>query len=326
MKKRKIVSLFLLSFCIYSYGQIINISNTRNLLSISKSKGLISALDSLDWYPIHYIDRLTTNKLLKQTMSEPYSYEVKKFLLNLTLNDKLPELSEPINHLIYLETKLALKTLSDKYEEIDKEEMPPIVINSNTRTENYLNNYYKTWLELAKKNRANYILGKSIYLKNNRDSLNIPLINRTYDLMRPYKICNYNCYIIMLTLKKMGSSYVDDKKLSFHKKIGEVQDVDISIFKYEKGNTFLKDKTPRLIKLNKGYKTIKDIDFANELNFKNKYLKNMNSDFGIYGFYNKKLGIINICHASNCDYYLVKLIGANKLQIYKTTMYSIVTD
>ena len=159
-------------------------------------------------------------------------------------------------------------------------------------------------------------------MKYNSDSLDISSANKTYDLMKPYKICNYNCYIIMLTLKKMGSSSVDDKKLSFHKKIGEVQDINMSIFKYKKGNTFLKDKTPRIIKLSKRYKTIKDIDFTNELNFENKYLKEMNSDFGIYGFYNQKSGIIDICHDHDCNYFLVKLIDANKLQIYRTTMFS----
>jgi hypothetical protein len=259
-------------------------------------------------------------------MNEPYSEKIERFLLNLTLNHKLAELAEPINHLIYLKTKLALETLPDKYQEIDMVGMHSVVINSNTKTEIYLKRYYNTWLNLAKKNRAKYILGKSIYSKYNNDSVNVSLANKAYNLMKPYKICNYNCYVIMLTLKKMGSSYAEDKKLTFCKKIGEAQNIDMSIFKYEKGNAFIKDKTPRIIKLNKRYNTIKDIDFANELNFKNKYLKEMNSDFGIYGFYNQKSGIIDICHDGDCNYYLVKLIEANKLQIYLTTMYSTVSD
>jgi hypothetical protein len=132
--------------------------------------------------------------------------------------------------------------------------------------------------------------------------------------------------MIMLALKQLGSSFADNKKLFFHQKVGEALDINPTIFKQEKGNTFLKNKTPRTINLNKRYNTIKDIDFANELNFKNKYLKDMDSDFGIYGFYNHKSGIIDVCHDNNCNYYLVKLIGNNKLQIYQTTMFSSTMD
>lgn len=124
----------------------------------------------------------------------------------------------------------------------------------------------------------------------------------------------------------MGSSYVDNKKLNYHKRVGEAFDVNLKIFKRKKSNTFLENELPKTITLNNNYKTIRDIDFVNELNFKKIYLKDMNSDFGIYGFYNQKSGIISICHDNSCDYYLLKLIGEKKLQIYQSTMTTIIMD
>ncbi|MDD4967809.1 MAG: hypothetical protein PHT07_00080 [Paludibacter sp.] len=326
MKKGKIFILILMSIFIKSYGQKIDLSNTKDLISISKSEGLISALSNLDLYPMYYIDRPTTNELLKQTLLQPYSSEIESFLLNLTLDDRLPELAKPLNNLIKLKSKKALETDVEVYSKIDKNEMYTILNNHNQHTEYYLIQYYKTWLGLAKKNRANYALCKADSLKLKETPLNIPFSNKIFDLMKPYKTCNYNCYMIMLTLKKMGSYYANDRSLYYHKKVGEALDVNMTIFKHEKGNTFLKKATPRTIKLNKRYDTIKDIDFANELNFKNKYLKDMNSDFGIYGFYKQKSGIISICHNDICNYYLIKLVDDKKLKIYETTMCTVTTD
>lgn len=326
MKRGKIIILILVSIFIKSYGQEIDISNTKDLISISKSEGLIAALNKLDWYPIYYFDRATTNELLKQTLLQPYSSEIEFFLLNLTLDDKLPELAKPLNNLIKLKSKLALETDAKDYSQIDKNEMYSVLNNHNQHTEYYLIQYYKTWLSLAKKNRANYVLGKTDSLKLTDSLLDIPNSNRIFDLMKPYKTCNYNCHIIMLALKKLGSSYANDKRLYYHKKVGEANEVNMTIFNQDKGKTILKKATPRTIKLNKKYNTIKNIDFSNELDFKNKYLKDMNLDFGIYGFYNQKSGIISICHSDICNYYLVKLIDEKKLQIYETTMCTVTSD
>jgi len=315
-----------LSILISSYGQVIDIENTKDLITVSKSEGLLSVIKKIEYVPIYYIDRPTTQKLLKQTLDHPYSSDIEFFLLNLTLDDKLQELANPLNHLIKLKSKLALDTNTADYRQIDKNEMHSIINNHNKQTEYYLIQYYKTWLRLAKKNRANYVLGKSDSLKLSDKPLNVPNSNRIFDLMKPYKICNYNCYMILLALKKTGSNFVENRSLSYHKTHGEAFDVSMSVFKQEKGNTFLKKTTPRTIKLNKKYNTIKEIDFANELNFKNNYLKDMKSDFGIYGFYNQKSGIIDICHKDFCKYYLVRLVGEKKLQIVETTAGSVTTD
>ena len=326
MTKRTLIILFLLSILIRSYGQVIDIENTKDLISVSKSEGLLSAIKKIEYVPIYYIDRPTTQKLLKQTLDHPYSPDIEFFLLNLTLEDKLPELADPLNHLIKLKSKLALDTDAADYHEIDKNEMHSIINNCNKRTEYYLIQYYKTWLRLAKKYRADYVLGKSDSLKLKDAPLNVSNSNRIFYLMKPYKICNYNCYMILLALKKTGSNFVDHRSLPYHKTQGEAFDVSMSIFKQEKGNTFLKKTTPRIIRLKKKYNTIKEIDFANELNFKNIYLKDMNSDFGIYGFYNQKSGIIDICHNDICNYYLVRLVGEKKLQINETNAGSVTTD
>jgi hypothetical protein len=326
MKKRKIFILILLSIILKSYGQNIDIINTKDLISISKSDGLISALKKIENVPIYYIDRLTTQKLLQQTLNQSYSFDIESFLLNLTLDDKLPELAKPLNNLIQLKRKSALTTDVEDYQQIDKNEMYFIFNNHNKRTEYYLIQYYKTWLNLAKKNRADYFLGKSDSVKLKYANLNVSASNRIFYLMKPYKICNFNCYIIMLTLKKMGSDFAVNSRLNYHKKYGEATDINGTIFKHEKGNSFLQKTTPRTIKLNKRYNTIKDIDFSNELNFKNNYLKDMNSDFGINGFYNQKSGIIDICHGDICNYYLVRLVGEKKLKIYKTTSGSVTVD
>ena len=315
-----------MSIILKLYGQNIDIVNTKDLISISKSEGLISALKKIDFVPIYYIDRLTTQKLLKQTLNQQYSYDIESFLLNLTLDDKLQELAIPLNNLIKLKNKLALTTDAEDYQQIDKNEMYSIFNNHNNRTEYYLIQYYKTWLNLAKKKRADYVLGKSDSLKLKDAPLNVSASNRIFYLMNPYKIANYNCYMIMLTLKKMCSVSVDKRRLYYHKKIGEATDINGTIFKHEKGNSFLQKTTPAIIKLNKRYYTIKDIDFSNELNFKNNYLKDMNSDFGIYGFYNQKSGIIDICHGGICNYYLVRLVGEKRLQIYETNMATVTAD
>lgn len=204
MKRRKILILFLLSIFIESYGQEINITNTKDLISISKSKGLISAIGKIDFLPIHYIDRTTTQELLKQTLSQPFSSEIEQFLISLSYYDNLPEIVKPLNNLIRLKTKLCLEEKPIDYCKIEQDEMNLIVNYKNKETELLLIEYYKTWLKLAKNNRTNYILGKSDSLKLKDEPLNVSISNEIYDLMNPYKICNYNCYMTMLTLKKNG--------------------------------------------------------------------------------------------------------------------------
>jgi hypothetical protein len=326
MKRGKLIILLLVCIFSRSYGQKIELTNTKDLLSISKSEGLFSALNKIEEYPIYYIDRSTTNELLKQTLRQPYSDEIESYLLNLTLDDRLPELANPLNHLIKLKSQKALETATDDYDKIDKNEMYSIVINHNQYTEHYLIQYYKTWLSLAKKNRDNYTSGKAVLLKSKDALLDIPTSKRVFHLMKPYKTCNYNCYMIMLALKKMGSKVADTGKIYYHKKVGKAYDVNMSIFKHEKGNTFLKKTTPKTIKLTKRYATIKDIDFAHEMNFTSKYLKELNPDYGIYGFYNRKSGFISIWQNDKCSYYLIKLVDEKKLKIYETNLYSVITD
>ena len=310
---------------IKSFGQEINISNTKDLLSISKSEGLISAIANFDFVPIHYIDRATTQELLKQTLNQPYSSEIESFLVELSDFDDLSELIKPLNNLLRLKTDWARKDSTSNYDKINVNLLNSILIYNNKQTESLLIEYYKTWLKLAKKNRANYIKGKSDSLKQNEEQLNVTTANEIYDLMLPYKICNYNCYVIMLTLKKIGSNFIVNKNLEYHKKLGESGDLSHEITKREK-LIFFRDKTPKTIVLNKSYKTIKDIDFENESMFKKSYLRNLKSNYGIYGFYNLKSGIINICHDNTCNYYLVKLTGDRKLNIYETTMCTISSE
>ena len=325
MKNRMTLILLLMCVLIKSFGQEINISNTKDLLSISKSEGLISAIANFDFVPIHYIDRETTQELLKQTLNQPYSEEIESFLVELSDFDDLPELIKPLNNLIRIKTNWTRNDSTSKYDKINIDLLKSTLIYNNEQTEYLLIDYYKTWLKLAKKNRANYINGKSDSLKYNYEKLNVDSANRIYDLMLPYKICNYNCYAIMLTLKKMNSNFVINKSLEYHKKIGEGGDLSNEITKREKLILF-KDKTPKIIALNKDYRTIKDIDFYNEPIFRNLYLNDTKISYNIYGFYNQKSGIINICHDNICDYYLVKLIGDRKLNIYETTMCSITTE
>ena len=325
MKKRMTLILLLMCVLIKSFGQEINISNTKDLLLISKSEGLISAIENFDFVPIHYIDRATTQELLKQTLNQPYSEEIESFLVELSDFDDLPELIKPLNNLIRKKTNWTRNDSTSKYDKINIDLLKSTLIYNNEQTEYLLIDYYKTWLNLAKKNRANYIKGKSDSLKYNYEKLNVDTANGIYDLMVPYKICNYNCYAIMLTLKKMNSNFVINKSLEYHKKIGEGGDLNNEITKREKLILF-KDKTPKIIALNKDYRTIKDIDFYNEPIFRNLYLKDTKISYNIYGFYNQKSGIINICHDSICDYYLVKLNGDRKLNIYETTMCTITSE
>lgn len=310
---------------IKSFGQEINISNTKDLLLISKSEGLISAIANFDYVPIHYIDRATTQELLKQTLNQPYSEKIENFLVELSDFDDLPELIKPLNNLIKKKTNWTRKDSALNYYKIDTDLLKSLLIFNNEQTESLLIEYYKTWLKRAKKSRANYIKGKSDSLKYNYEKLNVDTANRIYDLMLPYKICNYNCYAIMLTLKKMKSNFVINKSLEYHKKLGEGGDLSNEITKREKF-IFFKDKTPKIIALYKEYRTIKDIDFYNEPIFRNLYQKDTKISYNIYGFYNQKSGIINICHDNICDYYLVKLIGDRKLNIYETTMCSITSE
>ena len=218
-----------------------------------------------------------------------------------------------------------LKNSTSDYYKINSDLLKATLLYNDNETESLLIGYYKAWENLAKKNRANYIQGKSDSLKYSNEPLNVTIANEIYDLMLPYKICNYNCYVIMLTLKKMGSNFFINKNLEYHKKFGESEDLSDEISKREK-LIFILDKTLKTISLNKSYNTIKDIDFDNESMFKNSYLKNIKSNYEIYGFYNLKSGIIGICYNNFCNYYLVQLVGEKKLDISETTLKTITSE
>ena len=325
MKRSKILILILITFLFNSFGQKVEIFNTKDLLSISKSEGFISPFAKVDFVPIHYIDRATTQKLLEQTLNQPYSYEIERFLLDLSEFDDLSELIKPLNNLIRLKIDYIRKDSTSKYDMINVNLLNSLLIYNNKQTESLLIEYYKTWLKLAKKNRANYIKGKSDSLKQNEEQLNVTIANEIYDLMLPYKICNYNCYVIMLTLKKMGSNFIINKNLEFHKKLSESEDLSHEITIRDKQILF-SDKNPKIITLTKSSKTIKDIDFHQEPMLKNSFPKKIKSESEIYGFYNLKSGFINICHDNSCYYYIIKLVGDRTLYIYETNMSTCVLD
>jgi hypothetical protein len=319
--KRKILILLILTIFIKSYGQKVDIINTKDLLSISKSEGLTTAIEKVDFMPIHYIDRRTTVELINQTLNQPYSYDNEHFLTNFSNFNALPELTKPLNSLIRKRISFAEKDTVGGYGEVNTDLMNALLSYNDKETELILIDYYKTWLKLAKKNRKDYLQGKSDSIKYIDSTFNTAISNRIYDLMKPYKDCNYNCYLIMLTLQKMKSVFPEKKKLEYHRKIGEVIDLSNEIKKNEISSIF-EDRTPKIIALNRNYDSIKDIDFGNELNFYNSYIHKLNSEFEIYGFYNQKSGIISICQDNECYYYIIKLIDKNKLQVHKTIIYT----
>ena len=325
MKTSAIIISFLFGILMSSNGQEIELINTKELINISNNEGLLSAIAKVDNFPLHYIDRKTTQELLRRTLTQPYSKEIESFLIGYSSFDRMPEVINPLNNLIKKKTYLAEKDSVANYNEIDWMLLNAVLTYYNQETESSLIDYYKTWLKLAKRSRINYMQGKSDAFRYKDSTLNIAISNKIHDLMEPYKVCNYNCYLIMRTLEKMRSSFPEKKRLEYHKRIGEATNLSFNIER-RGSNPIYKNRTPKAITLSKKCNSIKDIEFVNELNFKNMYLKDINSNFGIYGLYNQKSGIIVIHDGHIYNYYLIKLLENKTLQIHETNICMVISD
>jgi hypothetical protein len=260
-------------------GQDLRIINTKDLINISNTYGLDSALKMTEGIPIYYIDSLTAHELARQINKNTYSETIESFLVDFSLHLDFPELSEIINRFIDKKTNQIVSYEPNdlgELPEISNDELIAIIKRSNAKTDSFLINYYNSWLVKSTIFKDQYIKGINENNSSNSETL-----------IKPFQLCNLNCYKILLALDSLKSNFTDKVKLQNHYSFLSEFDKRVSLYRYGDFIDYNKQVNPDTLILTKGYNSIGEIDFINEPELKDLqkgYIKSFCWKFLIYNF------------------------------------------
>jgi len=264
MKRTQIVLIIgLLVINLSAFGQDLIKFHTKELVEISEKFGYDSVFSIVGNWSIYELDAQSAFKIAQNTQNHVSKY-IHNYLINYALRNNQDSLLLPILE-NYFEMRLKeIKEYKPGYNwELPMIEIKLIHVLLNLppdKAEELLINFYFEWDKKSLEYRSDYLKGKEAN-------------NKTNELITPYESCNFNCFLILLGLQKINSSFSDDNKLDFHRKYLCVERQRIvrleRTFNLE---NFKPTKKAKILTLSKKYKTIGDIDFNVEPELKKEFL------------------------------------------------------
>lgn len=263
MKITSLIGLALI-FTLTGLGQKVYKFNTKDLINISEKFGFDSVYNSVGTWPIVYLDPNTAFEIA-QNIQNQYSKNIDNYLIDYALRTISDTLILPIM-LNHFENELLL---IHGYKPNNNMELPEINIDlinvflnfPPKESESILIKYYNEWLKKSSEYRPQYLKG----IEKKRIKLETRL---TY----PYETCNYNCFIILLGLKKLNSSFFDDQKLDSHRKIISTTR-QISLIVPNNLTNFSPTEKSMVVMLTKKYRSIGEIEFNAEQELEKEFSK-----------------------------------------------------
>lgn len=287
--KSNMLFVYALFFSLSIFGQDLRIVNTKDLIEISKKYGLDSVLVLTKGRPIFYIDKTTTEQLIKEIEHNKPSYNIEEFLVDYVLCMKNANLSGVLYEYFNRKKDEIKDYISTDYYNsipcISQNSLFALIKNSSKQTDSLLFEYYELWNE------------KSIYYIQDYEKGILEENGRKKEiLMSLYEDCQYNCYILQRFLKEMKSQFYNQEKLEYHQKrmayywrdgFGIGKNVDCSQYA-------LKSNIYKSIKLTKNYNSIGDIDFDKEVELK-KFFERYNKSYcWKFLIFNNKNGYLDL--------------------------------
>jgi len=258
----KIATIGLLFLSLNLSGQELKVVNTKDLIPIARNLGLDSALEvaKSGTFPVFYVDPGVAKQLAKLSRTATPSPRIEDFLVQYALhthdNKKLPHILHD-----YFNNKKALiqgydpKNYPNESPKIDQNALFALIENRTKKTESLLIEYYKEWDKKSKEYYSDYVQGQSETYPPKK-----------YQLMHPYEDCNYNCFVILLALERLGSGFCNQERLERHQ--NNMEPHLKGGFKISKSTDFNSFNDSNIasesIQLSKAYKSIGEIDFENE--------------------------------------------------------------
>lgn len=284
------------------FSQKLTLIDTKHLLEINKNYGLDSVLRLADDLPILLLDKNTSTLLIKEINKNAPTYYTEEFLLNYfyTYKDK------NLNYLIIDFYKKRLDEIStyktsDYYGDlpnIEDDALLLLIKTKNKDTEKLLIDTYNAWDKKSEEYKDFYF--QFIDKKDSRE--------RTKKI-DPYISCNYNCYNILLALRKIKSKFYNQDKLNHHNQYLKGYQKNSFLYSKISKDSFsdAKKKDSKVILLNGKYTSLGEIDFRNETNFVKEFNEYINPQ-------EEGSSEIRICHNSTkgalwTSYYCGNLCG-----------------
>lgn len=258
-KQHGILLIFMFLFSMNFWGREICVINTKDLLRISNEFGLDSAIRITREMPIYILDRSTTDSLINQAKYCRPTYDIEHFLVDYALNVKTNRLFPDI----LLQHFENLVSDSDYYKpnswgwinHVWDNELVALKSNRTSKTDSVLIAFYNRWLQKTIEHKSKYLEG--IKLKDSRQK---------EILTSPFETVTENCYLILLALRDMKSTFATQEKLQMHLKYLKYYTSFNSILSAnnETENYNSKKDIYLTIKLTRPYKSIGEIEIQNE--------------------------------------------------------------
>jgi len=249
--------------------------HTKELVEISGKFGFDSVFSIIGNWSIYELDPLSASEIAQNTQNKA-SKHIDNYLINYALRNNQDSLINPIIQNVFEKKLKEIKEYMPNY----NWELPMININlihvllnfPTDKSEELLIRYYNEWDKKSQEYKPDYLKGK---MTNN-------IIHEyKHKLIKPYESCNYNCYLILLGLQKLNSSFSDNNKLDFHRSyLCEGRQSIVSLGSPLNLKNFKPTEKDKIIILSRKYKTIGDIDFNAEPELKNEFQKFSKSYLG----------------------------------------------
>ena len=311
----KIITIGLLIVSLNLSGQNLRTLNTKDLIKISNTLGLDSALNLTTNIPVYYIDPDVAKQLAELTKNEKPSSVIESFLVDYALhicnNNNLP-------YLLYdfFDRKRPLIKEYEPYypyslPKISEDVLFALIENPTDKTDSLLIGYYKDWDEKSKKYKSDYIKGKSETNSRKKE-----------ELMSPFEDCNYNCYVILLALDSLSSDFFDKSILEKHQSNLKYYWQDgFGIHKSGDFTNYNGINQIKSVKLSKTYNSLGEIEFDKEPDLQEIFKRYNKNYCWKFMMYNNNIGYLDLgCQsaplAENGTLYRLEL-SKDKLIIYE---------
>lgn len=266
--KRKLF-LFLIGILIINLlatGQNLIKYHTKELVEISEKFGFDSVFNVIGNLSIYELDPEAFFAIAQNSQKHPSKY-IGNYIINYALRNNQDTLILPIllNHFENELNKIK------EYEPNCNWRFPMININliyallnfPPEISEKLLIKYYNEWVKKSQDYRSSFLKAKD--LKDLSDK-------NKYNLIEPYQSCSFNCYLILLGLQKLNSSFSDTNKLNFHRNnLSEARQNLVSLGNPSNLINFKTTEAIKTLNLSKKYKSIGEIDFNNEPEIKKEF-------------------------------------------------------
>jgi len=312
--KKILLTTILITTSIIIYGQDVCKISTNDLIKISESFGLDSAIITARGFPIYFLDKNVSKKLFQDVLVNKPSSTIENFLNDYAWNVK-DDKSIPIVLTEYYKTILKeVDTLQPDnlgfFPSISMNMLFTFIKNKSTETENFLKDYYYLWYNKSEEFKEDYYIG-----------LEIKDFEKNLKLTIPYAQSNLFCFRILLALDSMKSNFFDNNKLEYHKNfLKENWGKKIYLSRNYSRKDYTEKQLFRTITLTKSYNNIGELDFANEPEL-NQMLNNYLSSYCWREIiYNKTKGYLDLgCQSGPLagDGMILELeLKGNKLILY----------